>query len=110
MRADYEFFDTPEEHEGMPYNKGNMYLRLAFATSGWSNERVGQAMAAIMEMKSRLSVVYSTMRFFRFREERTVREMIGTIAKSTKRRLRSMSPSKHPRKSLEAAFGQSIKR
>ena len=110
MRADYDFFDTPEEHEGMPYNKGNMYLRLAFATSGWSNERVGQAMAAIMEMKSRLSVVYLTMRFLRFREERTVWEMIGTIAKSTKRRVRSMSPSKHPRKSLEAAFGQSIKR
>ena len=43
------------------------------------------AMAAIMEMKSRLSIVYSTMRFLRFREERTVRAMIETTTKSTKR-------------------------
>ena len=36
-----------------------------------------------------------------------MRDLVGTLAKSTKKRLRSRSPVKHARKSMEGVFARS---
>ena len=72
-----QLFDGPGEDGGMPYVKGFAYLALALLHTGWS---------------------------FRFWEDPELRGMVGTLAQSFKKRLRSQSPTKRKRQSLEGVF------
>ena len=46
-----------------------------------------------------------TGKAFGFERDRTVRGLLASIGKTTKRKLRSLSPVKHGRKSLDGVFG-----
>ena len=46
-----------------------------------------------------------TAKTFSFERDRTIREILSDLGKSTRKRLRSLSPVKHSRKSLEGMFG-----
>ena len=107
----HQLFDSPLGHEGMSYEKGTKYLAVVLTESGWSRDKIESALDELVKLKSKqipwLSVILLTYAFsragqlskyewtvrtFRFREDPNVREMVGTLAKSTKKRLRSLSP------------------
>jgi hypothetical protein len=64
--ADYDLFDRPEDHEGMRYEKGNMYLISALTNSDRDRVRIKQALDTLTKLKSRLSTIELTLRHFRF--------------------------------------------
>ncbi|MCJ1410049.1 hypothetical protein MMC19_004134 [Ptychographa xylographoides] len=105
MLHERELFDIPCGNDGHAYSKGVNYLTLALVKSEWSRERVEEALEVLEKLRVRLSRYDITVRTLRFWEDRGVRELLGTIAKSTQIRLRSLSPTKHPRKSSDSAFG-----
>ncbi|MCJ1471655.1 hypothetical protein MMC13_000295 [Lambiella insularis] len=102
---DRELFDRASGNEGHEYAKGFNYLAMVLTESKWPTMQITVALDTLAKLNEEQSRAAFTVRYFKFWQDRDVRNMLGTIAKSTKRRLRSRSPTKHPRKSLEGAFG-----
>jgi hypothetical protein len=49
-----KLFDSPEGgHEGMPYIKGKAYLVLVFTASGWSRQRIEDALSELARFRSK---------------------------------------------------------
>lgn len=46
-------FEAPQEHEGMPYVKGNAYLAVLLTASGWSSERIENALSELVIFNSK---------------------------------------------------------
>jgi len=46
-------FDEPEAHEGLIYEKGNEYVVAMLTESGWSRERVGEAVEELARMSGK---------------------------------------------------------
>ncbi|MCJ1246590.1 hypothetical protein MMC30_003799 [Trapelia coarctata] len=99
-----QLFDEPEVHEGLVFEKGNEYVVAMLTESGWNRERVEEAVKELARMSVLLSAAYRTQRKYEFGRAASVREKLKAIVQRTKGRLRSLSPSKHERKSLDAAF------
>ncbi|MCJ1263414.1 hypothetical protein MMC22_003284 [Lobaria immixta] len=103
---EYQLFDMPADHEDMPYAKGGDYLTIAFLESGWTREKIENGLEGLARLRDQTGRDKLTLRAFKFWEDSKVMDMVGTIAKSTKRRLRHRlhSPVKHQRTSLERVF------
>ncbi|MCJ1407088.1 hypothetical protein MMC19_001158 [Ptychographa xylographoides] len=101
-----ELFDEPSTDEGHNFSKGYTYLAMVLTESKWSITQIEVALDGLAKFNEEHSRHTFTARHFMFWQDRDVRGLLGTIAQSTKRRLRSRSPTKHPRKSLESAFGR----
>ncbi|MCJ1271269.1 hypothetical protein MMC22_011169 [Lobaria immixta] len=104
MVSKFDLFDSPEAHEGFPYAKGHDYLSMVFCESGWGAQRVKEALDELSNFRAQHSKPFLTVRTLKFWDDRTMHKMIGTIAQSAKKRLRSRSPVKHQRRSLEGVF------
>ncbi len=55
MVGSSRLFDPPEGHEGMPYVKGTAYLALVFTASGWSRQRIEDALSELVRFRSKHS-------------------------------------------------------
>lgn len=97
-------FDGPQDHESMPYVKGGAYLTLVFLHSGWSRSEIEGALAELIKIKEETSPLEVTMRNFIFWEVLDLRDMIGMLSQSFKKKLRSQSLTKRKRQSLEGVF------
>lgn len=119
-------FSRPQEDEGWAYAKGVVYLAMALQTTGWSLEKadselqrlkrgVGKSpnhchLRGIVSVSRLIICAEENQRFglttkgIGAERDRTVRTLLMTIGKSAKQGLRSLSPVKHGRKSLEGAF------
>lgn len=104
MVGQANLFDEPQEHEGHRYAKGNRYLALAFIQSDWTRSAIESALTELIKFKNETSPLVGTVKSFRFGEVQEVQGMIGTLSKSFKKRLRSQSPTKRKRQSLEGVF------
>lgn len=94
MVFDSKLFDEPEGHEGMPYAKGIFYLAIVLTECGWDHPKIEDAMEELVRVKNETSPLESTVRYFKFWENDELRGMVGTLAHSLGKRLRSRSPRK----------------
>ncbi|MCJ1401666.1 hypothetical protein MMC11_004883 [Xylographa trunciseda] len=105
MIRDRELFDEPSNEESHDFGKGCSYLAIVLTESKWSTSQIEVALNGLIKFEEQQNRHTFTAKHFKFWQDRDVRGMLGTIAHTTKRRLRSRSPTKHLRKSLEGAFG-----
>ena len=99
-------FDETIIRQGVPYQKGKVYITLALLESGWPKQKVEDAIQSLKILKKSLSKIDRTIRGLGLNRDRTVRIGLDEYMKTRKRKHgdRASSPTKHPRKSLEGLF------
>lgn len=100
MVVNSNLFDEPGKGEGMDYDKGEIYLSVIPTQSKMTRSNIEEALAGLVRFNQETNPLHVTMRVFRFWEMPEVRDMVGTLAKSFHKRLRSQSPSNNLRSKL----------
>jgi hypothetical protein len=94
-------FPAPDDDEEMAYDKGSAYLALAFFRNGYTEDTVAEKLNVLQDTAFHFDEPYRTIKTYMIDKLPEVRDSLGSLSKSTRKRLRSMSPRKHPRRSIK---------